>query len=168
MIPFVDLKTQYMGTKQEIYAAIQGVPQSRRFTLSSEVTLKGYPITMRGIQVNVLRVRLRHLDAWAQARRACAALYDKLQTGNDAQPPHVVPAIRHLCHIYAVRTMHRLARIEALPTPFASAACARQSWLWEEGLLPHYERANKVLSQPIYPEVTVADCEKVARAVRAA
>ena len=37
MIPFVDLKAQYAGIKEEINAAIQGVLESSQFTLGSEV-----------------------------------------------------------------------------------------------------------------------------------
>lgn len=37
MIPFVDLKAQYAGIKQEVNAAIQGVLDSCAFTLGSEV-----------------------------------------------------------------------------------------------------------------------------------
>ena len=37
MIPFVDLKTQYAGIKNEVNAAIQGILDSCQFTLGSEV-----------------------------------------------------------------------------------------------------------------------------------
>ena len=37
MIPFVDLKAQYAGIKDEIAVAIQGVLESCQFTLGSEV-----------------------------------------------------------------------------------------------------------------------------------
>ena len=37
MIPFVDLKTQYLSIKDEVNAAIQGVLESCQFTLGSEV-----------------------------------------------------------------------------------------------------------------------------------
>jgi dTDP-4-amino-4,6-dideoxygalactose transaminase len=37
VIPFVDLKTQYLSIKDEVNAAIQGVLESCQFTLGSEV-----------------------------------------------------------------------------------------------------------------------------------
>jgi dTDP-4-amino-4,6-dideoxygalactose transaminase len=37
MIPFVDLKAQYTGIKDEVNAAIQGVLDTCQFTLGSEV-----------------------------------------------------------------------------------------------------------------------------------
>ena len=37
MIPFVDLKAQYAGIKDEVNAAIQRVLESCQFTLGSEV-----------------------------------------------------------------------------------------------------------------------------------
>ena len=37
MIPFVDLKTQYLGIKDEVDAAIRGILETCQFTLGAEV-----------------------------------------------------------------------------------------------------------------------------------
>ncbi len=44
--------------------------------------LKGYNYRMEGIQGAVLRVKLRHLEAWTEARRAVAKHYDRLLAGS--------------------------------------------------------------------------------------
>ncbi|MFI5372748.1 MAG: DegT/DnrJ/EryC1/StrS family aminotransferase, partial [Candidatus Eisenbacteria bacterium] len=57
MIPFVDLKAQYQGIKQEIHDAIDGVLESCQFTLGSEVAafereFAAYSGARHGIGVN--------------------------------------------------------------------------------------------------------------------
>ena len=57
MIPFVDLKAQYAGIKQEVNAAIQGILDSCAFTLGSEVVefekeFAAYSGSKLGIGVN--------------------------------------------------------------------------------------------------------------------
>jgi acetyltransferase-like isoleucine patch superfamily enzyme len=47
--------------------------------------LKGFNYRMEGIQGAILRVKLRHLDAWTEARRRHAAYYDALLAGTGVQ-----------------------------------------------------------------------------------
>src|SRR5215470_1741475 len=44
--------------------------------------LKGYNYRMEGIQGAILRVKLRHLEAWTEARRARATRYNALLSGS--------------------------------------------------------------------------------------
>ena len=67
--------------------------------------LKGYNYRLEGIQGAVLRVKLRHLEKWTEARRAAAARYDKLLAGSGvADADRALPHARHVYHIYAIRT----------------------------------------------------------------
>jgi dTDP-4-amino-4,6-dideoxygalactose transaminase len=138
--------------------------------------LKGYNFRMEGIQGAVLRVKLRRLEAWTEARRTAAAHYDRLLAASGVATPEVMSYARHVYHIYAIRTAHRQAWQDALlaqgiqtgihyPTPvhllpaFADLGHA-------PGDFPHAERAaGEVLSLPMFPELTQAQCEEVARAV---
>jgi len=72
-----------------------------------EHVLKGYNYRMEGIQGAVLRVKLRHLDDWTEARRAAAARYDELLVDSGVETPPPAPDARHVYHIYAVRTASR-------------------------------------------------------------
>jgi dTDP-4-amino-4,6-dideoxygalactose transaminase len=139
--------------------------------------LKGYNYRLEGIQGAVLRVKLRYLEAWTEARRAAAARYDRLLGGSGVRTPEAMPDVRHVYHIYAIRTPRRQAWQEALqaqgiqtgihyPTP-VHLLPAFADLGYASGDFPHSERAaNEVLSLPMFPELTAAQCEEVARAVR--
>src|SRR5450631_4188472 len=76
--------------------------------------LRGYNYRMEGFQGAILRVKLRHLEKWTEARRAHAALYDALLKESDVTTPRQMPYARHVYHVYAIRTPHRDALVEAL------------------------------------------------------
>jgi len=139
--------------------------------------LKGYNFRMEGIQGAVLRVKLRRLEAWTEARRTAAARYDKLLAGSGVPTPKAMPYGRHVYHIYAVRTGHRQAWQDALlaqgiqsgihyPTP-VHLLPAFADLGYRAGEFPHSERAaNEVLSLPMFPEITAKQCEDVAHAIK--
>jgi dTDP-4-amino-4,6-dideoxygalactose transaminase len=139
--------------------------------------LKGYNYRLEGIQGAVLRVKLRHLEAWTEARRAAAARYDRLLAGAGVSTPKAMPYARHVYHIYAIRTRQREAWQEALlaqgiqtgihyPTP-VHLLPAFADLGYRAGQFPHSEQAaNEVLSLPMFPELTEAQGAEVARAVR--
>src|SRR5690606_30695654 len=78
--------------------------QSRRYYHD----IKGYNYRMDGIQGAILRIKLRHLEEWTEARRRNAALYDRLLAGSSAiTPPIEMPGSRHVYHVYAIRTRER-------------------------------------------------------------
>jgi len=139
--------------------------------------LKGFNYRMEGIQGAVLRVKLRHLEEWNEARRAHAARYDALLRESAVSTPSVMPYARHVYHVYAVRTPRRDALQQALqssgihtgihyPTPihllpaYADLGCRR-------GDFPQSEKAAaEVLSLPMYAELTERQIKTVSEAVR--
>lgn len=139
--------------------------------------LKGYNYRMEGIQGAVLRVKLRHLEAWTEARRTAAAHYDRLLAGSGAATPRALAHNRHVYHVYAIRTAARQAWQEGLlaqgvqsgihyPTP-VHLLPAFADLGYAAGAFPHSEQAaNEVLSLPMFPELTLAQCEAVAQAIR--
>jgi dTDP-4-amino-4,6-dideoxygalactose transaminase len=138
--------------------------------------LKGYNFRMEGMQGAVLRVKLRYLEGWTEARRTAAAHYDRLFESTGVVAPKAAAYSRHVYHIYAIRTKHRQAWQEALlaqgiqsgihyPTP-VHLLPAFADLGYKAGQFPHSEQAaNEVLSLPMFPELTAAQCEEVARAV---
>ena len=139
--------------------------------------LKGYNFRMEGIQGAVLRVKLRFLEGWTEGRRTAAAHYDCLLAGNGVATPKAMAHNRHVYHIYAIRTGHRQAWQDALlaqgiqtgihyPTPVHLLPAFAELG-YRAGQFPHSEQAaSEVLSIPMFPELTRAQCEEVARAVK--
>jgi dTDP-4-amino-4,6-dideoxygalactose transaminase len=126
--------------------------------------LKGYNYRMDGLQGAILRVKLRHLEVWTNARRAHAAHYDRLLAG--AIPlPTVMPYSHHVYHVYAVRSPQRDLLQQRLyeqgiqtgihyPIPVHLQA-GYTDLGYQLGDFPHAERAaQEVLSLPLYPELT--------------
>ncbi len=139
--------------------------------------LKGYNYRLEGIQGAVLRVKLRHLEAWTEDRRRAAARYDRLLAGSGVVAPQPSAHHRHVYHVYAVRTTQRSAWQEALQAqgiqtgihyPFPVHLLPAYSNLgYKAGDFPHSERAaNEVLSLPMFAELTAEQCERVGHAVR--
>ena len=139
--------------------------------------LKGYNYRMEGIQGAVLRVKLRHLEAWTEARRAAAARYDGLLVESGVETPPPAPNARHVYHIYAVRTANRQEWQDALhregiqtgvhyPIP-VHLLPAFADLGYGAGQFPSAERAaQEVLSLPMFPELTASQCDMVCSAVR--
>src|ERR1035441_9792407 len=62
--------------------------------------LKGYNYRMEGMQGAILRVKLRHLEKWTDARRAHAARYGELLEDCGVRLPEVMPYARHVYTVY--------------------------------------------------------------------
>jgi dTDP-4-amino-4,6-dideoxygalactose transaminase len=139
--------------------------------------LKGYNYRLEGMQGAVLRVKLRHLEKWTEARRAAAARYDELLADTGIALPEALPHNRHVYHVYAVRSPQRAAWQEALlnagvqtgihyPIPIHLMP-AHADLGYREGQFPHAEAAaREVLSLPMFPELTASQSETVAAALR--
>jgi dTDP-4-amino-4,6-dideoxygalactose transaminase len=138
--------------------------------------LKGYNFRLEGIQGAVLRVKLKYLEGWTEARRAAAARYDGLFEGTAVRAPKALAHNRHVYHIYAIRTSERAAWMEALnaagvqtgihyPTP-VHLLPAHADLGYRAGQFPLAEKAaSEVLSLPMFPELTSAQTSEVAKAV---
>jgi dTDP-4-amino-4,6-dideoxygalactose transaminase len=151
-----------------------------------EHTLKGFNARMDGMQGAILRVKLRHMEAWTESRRSRAALYDTLlgaggldAGGPDGAPlrtPVRRPDCRHVFHCYTVRTPWRDRLVEHLRAQHIGTGIhypipvhlqpAHADLGYGRGDFPNSERAAaEVLSLPLYPELTDDQVRTVAAAV---
>lgn len=140
--------------------------------------LKGYNYRMDGIQGAILRVKLRYLNQWTEARRARAALYDKLLADVGIKTPTVMPYSYHVYHIYAVRSRDRDTLQQKLaekgiqtgihyPIP-VHLQKAYADLGYQLGDFPNAEAAaNEVLSLPMYAELSSEQVHVVAESLQA-
>jgi dTDP-4-amino-4,6-dideoxygalactose transaminase len=152
----------------------------------------GYNFRLEAIQGAVLNVKLKYLDGWNDLRRAHAARYRELLSGlssnggGDAEAtmggaltlPQELPYARHIYHLYVVQTEARdglqkhltAASIQTgihYPVP-VHLQPAYASLGHRAGDFPVTEsQAARILSLPMFPELTGAQIERVAEAVRA-
>ncbi len=125
--------------------------------------IKAFNYRMEGIQGAVLRVKLRHLEKWTEARRANAAIYTSLL--KDVVTPVALPDRRHVFHVYAILTKDRKSLTERLtakeiqfgihyPQPIHLMQ-AHADLGYKPGDFPVSESvAEQVLSLPLFPEMT--------------
>jgi dTDP-4-amino-4,6-dideoxygalactose transaminase len=140
---------------------------------------RGYNYRLESLQAAILRVKLRHLEDWTEARRAAADRYRELLADGPISPPSESEDVRHVYHVFAIRTGVRRELQEALrlsgvqtgihyPTPVHMLpAYADLGHI--AGDFPHSERAAaEELSLPLYPELTAADQAHVVDALHRA
>src|SRR5271169_2219838 len=69
--------------------------------------LRGYNYRMEGFQGAILRVKLRHLERWTQARRVVVSKYNQLLADSGVERPTEMPWARHVYHVYTLRSDDR-------------------------------------------------------------
>ena len=128
------------------------------------------------LQAAVLRIKLRHLDEWTEARQANARLYAQLLGAGT--PLVALPVIaeyqtRHVFNQFVVRSPRRDALREYLrahgvgskiyyPLPLHRQVCFRDLG-YKDGDFPVSEQAaHEVLALPVYPGLSAADIGYVA------
>jgi len=126
--------------------------------------LKGFNYRLEGVQGAVLKVKMKYIEGWTEARRTVAARYDAALADSGIPTPHAAADRRHVYHIYAIRDAQRDALQTYLhdhgvstgihyPIPVhLQGAFAELGH--KEGDFPHSEAAaREVLSLPMYPEL---------------
>lgn len=144
-----------------------------------EHRVKGFNYRMDGIQGAILRVKLRHLEAWTEKRQQVAAWYAETLDPESVRLPKARPGCRHVYHVFAVRTDDRDKLRDVLgaqgiqtgihyPIP-VHLQPAHADLGYHAGDFPNAEAAaREVLSLPLFPEMTRDQVETVAAAVSAA
>lgn len=129
------------------------------------------------LQAAVLRVKLKYLDQWNKARRKKAAIYTKLLEGTEIVCPTEKEPVRHVYHLYVIRTKKRdslqaflgergIGTLIHYPTPI-HLQNAYKNLEYRRGDLPSTELCSReILSLPLFPEMAESEIELVASRIR--
>jgi len=139
-------------------------------------SIRGFNSRLDEVQAAILRVKLRHLDAWNRARRERAASYRELLAGGSVETPAEMPYGEHVYHLYVVRTPRRAQLQERLAAagvgtmvhyPIATHLQEAYRDLGQgPGSCPISEAyAGQVLSLPMYAELSEEAIRRVCEVV---
>jgi dTDP-4-amino-4,6-dideoxygalactose transaminase len=140
--------------------------------------MEGYNGRLDAIQAGVLRIKLRRLGSWNEARRRNAQYYNELLSPiKGVTVPLEAEGCRHVYHLYVILVDDREGLQKYLndkgigtglhyPVPLhLQKAYAYQGY--KEGEFPVTESvAKRLLSLPMFPELTKEQIEYVAQAIK--
>ncbi|MBI4014460.1 MAG: DegT/DnrJ/EryC1/StrS family aminotransferase [Candidatus Aenigmarchaeota archaeon] len=133
----------------------------------------GYNSRLDEMQAAILRVKLKRLNGWVERRREIARLYNKNLQGVDV--PREKEGGKHAYHLYVIAAKGRDALAEHLkkkgigtkvhyPVPIHRQG----AFSMIKGSYPRSEEnATKILSLPMFPELTDEEVLRVCREVNA-
>jgi UDP-N-acetyl-3-dehydro-alpha-D-glucosamine 3-aminotranferase len=137
----------------------------------------GWTARLDELQAAILRVKLRHLPEWTQARRALAARYTKGLAGLPVVLPTERPGATHVFHQYTLRTAERDALAKHLtdagigtachyPRPIPAQPLFRELGYDATAFPAAWAASREVLSLPCFPELRPDEIDAVIAAVR--
>jgi dTDP-4-amino-4,6-dideoxygalactose transaminase len=126
-----------------------------------------------GLHAAILRVKLRHLPDWNKARRQVAGWYDELLAGNSIVCPTAHRDAEHVFHLYVIEVEDRDRVLEGLqrrgigagvhyPVPLHEQPAFKDRGHRPDDFPVTAATARRILSLPIFPELTRAQAERVA------
>ncbi len=139
--------------------------------------LHGFNSRLDELQAAILRVKLRHLEAWNGRRAAIAGQYTAGLADLPLELPVTAPTNRHVFHVYAVLADRRdelqqfladrgVSTLIYYPRPLHLQAVYAGVG-WREGDFPVAEAVSRrILPLPIYPELTDAQVRFLVENVR--
>lgn len=133
------------------------------------------------LQAAILRVKLRYLAEWNEARRERAALYNRLLADSWVELPVEHEYGQSIYHLYVIRVGSREERDGLMAylkekgvgtgIHYPIPAHRQKAYNWLEvppgSLRQTEETAERIVSLPMFPELRLEEVEEVARLVRA-
>ena len=140
-------------------------------------TLPGFNSRLDELQAAILRAKLPHLDHDNSARAGLAERYRSELANCDIALPEVADEVRHVYHQFVVQSAHRDSLLQHLRSNGVGAAQhyphavhqqpAYTGRLLRRGALTATERViPRILSLPIYPELSDEQFETIISAMR--
>jgi len=140
-------------------------------------TLKGFNSRLDSLQAAILRVKLKYLDQWNEARNKWARIYNELLKETSLVIPEIEESSHHVFHLYVVRCKRRNELQSSLkengigtaihyPIPIHLTE-AYQDLGRKEGDFPQTEKAaREILSLPMFPELKKEEVEYVVKKIK--
>jgi dTDP-4-amino-4,6-dideoxygalactose transaminase len=139
----------------------------------------GYNSRLDELHAAVLRVKLKHVDAWSELRRKHASEYNALLANSRLILPYTPPGYEHVYHLYVIECNDRddlqaylASRDIVALTHYPIAIHQQEGFPWGRGarvvdsLTVTEQSAARVLSLPMYPELTRPELQYTAEAIQ--
>lgn len=128
------------------------------------------------IQACVLLAKMPHLERWTEQRRTVAEWYREDLAEVDVLLPFARPEMRHVYHLFVIRTPHRDELIASLAAQnifcgihYPNPLCTAQPFVNSTTIpmdLPVCSQVSKeIVSLPMYPEMTRYQVRRVSKAI---
>jgi dTDP-4-amino-4,6-dideoxygalactose transaminase len=139
--------------------------------------IEGINSRLDGIQAAILSAKLPHIHAWTRARQQVASWYDELFANvAGVETPKVRAGASHVYHLYVVQVDRRDALLKQLvesgidaavhyPVALPAMEAYRHRELDPASTAHAIRNSGRILSLPIYPELTRTAVEHVAATV---
>ncbi len=136
----------------------------------------GYNYRIDALQAAVLRVKLKYLDEWNDARRKIAAFYNDAFKNLPVRTPIEPKDTKHVYHQYVILTSdrdcfaeylssHGIANAVHYPIPLHLQPCFSHMGLGEGSFPVSEQVAKECISLPSYPDMSDAQVEYVVEKV---
>lgn len=133
---------------------------------------EGMNSRLDGLQSGILIVKLKHLEAWTEKRRAIAAAYGERLKDSGVITPFEAEGVRHVFHLYVVRvknrdvvqsTLRKRGIMTGIHYPVALPNLQAYRYLGHavEDFPVATKLSKEILSLPMYPGLTEAQVEYV-------
>ena len=140
--------------------------------------IEGINSRLDSIQGAILSVKLRYIDKWNNLRIHAAKNYNTMLSSIDGiEIPHIDPHVKHVFHLYVIRVNNREKLIEHLkinnivtgihyPTPLPFLKPYKYLNHDEIDFPIANKYKNKILSLPIFPELTDQQIEYIVNIIK--
>jgi dTDP-4-amino-4,6-dideoxygalactose transaminase len=140
--------------------------------------IEGINSRLDGLQAAVLSVKLPHLPKWTRARQRWAEVYtERLSAISGVETPVVAEGCEPVWHLYVIRHERRdalAAHLQAngiqtvinYPTALPFLPCYASMGHQPSDFPNAYRDQSRILSLPIFPEMTEAHINAVVEAIR--
>jgi dTDP-4-amino-4,6-dideoxygalactose transaminase len=139
---------------------------------------EGVNSRLDGLQAAILRVKVRHLDQWTEARRRVASLYNEALRGTSVVLPEEAPGRTGVYHLYVVRVpngkrdqllehlkQHGIGAGIHYPIALPFLNAYKHLGHGPQDFPESRQASEQILSLPIFPEMTEEHVRYIAAVV---